>query len=183
MYNRRLIDYLPPYLKNYQELKAITDDAEQPEIESLWVSLESTMNDQFIPYATENGVSRWESILGITPKETMTLDERKFTIITRLNEELPFTQRRLEDFLKGVCGEGGYVYEAHNEDYIINIKLALANENNYQDVVNYLSKVIPANMIANVIIMYNSHEQFSAYTHSQLGAYTHDRLRKEVFNQ
>lgn len=180
MYDRNLIDYLPMFLQDVRELKAIMNNAEQPEMLIDWTALENALDDQFINDSTEYGVSRWEQILGITPKATLTLDERKFAILTRINESLPFTETTLNDFLITLCGKDGYKCEIHSNDYTIVIKLALGNKNNFQDVVRYLDKIKPANMITTVSLLYNTHEVLSGFTHAQLAAYTHKQLWDEV---
>ena len=179
--DRKLINYLPPFMQVYREMATIME-TEQTEVDRLWLEAENALADQFILEATENGVKRWESMLGISPKDTDTLDERKFRILTKLNQELPFTLRKLEQALTNLCGAGNYSVEITAEEYHIEVKLALTNENNYQEVVDILKKMVPANMTQYVQIMYNAHNVIARFTHGQLTAYTHDQLRNEVFS-
>ena len=92
---RKIIDYLPPYLTVYKEIKAIME-AEQPEFEIVWPQAENVLNDQFVSDSSTIGIERMEKILGIIPKKTDTLDERKFRILVKLNEQLPYTLPVLE---------------------------------------------------------------------------------------
>lgn len=179
--NRKLIDYLPPFVQEYKEI-AILMNAEQYEVDRLWTEADDAFADQFIMDATEYGVSRRESMLGISPKGTDTLDERKFRILTKLNQELPYTLRKLEQALVNLCGEDGYSIELKAAEYHIEVKLAISNAKNYTEVENILKKMIPANMMSIVSIKYNSHTVLSQFTHAQLSAYTHEQLRTEVFN-
>ena len=126
---RKLIEYLPKYVQDYAEIKAIMG-AEQTSIEGAWTDAENVMNDQFIQDATENGVKRWESILNIIPKGNYTLDERKFTILARLNEQLPYTEESLRNILTSLCGPDGYTLKISTDTYELTVKLAIANENN-----------------------------------------------------
>ena len=178
--DRKLIHYLPPFMQEYTELQEVMK-AEQPEIDLLWIATKEMFADQFIQDATENGVSRWESMIGISPKGTDTLDERKFRILSKLNQELPYTLRKLEQVLTTLCGEDGYSVELNASEYHIKVKLALGNENNYSEVENVLKKMIPANMTQAIQIMFNSNVVLSQLTHVQLSQYTHEQLRKEVF--
>ena len=97
--------YLPEVLKNVRELDAIMD-AENPEIEDLWQACEDCMNDQFISEATENGIERREKMLGITPFATDTLDDRRFRLLSRYMEDIPYTRKSLINMLTSLCGEG-----------------------------------------------------------------------------
>ena len=163
-----------------REIKQITQ-GEQPEVDGLWVACQNTLDDQFVLYATENGVKRWEKVMGIIPKETDTLDERKFRIISKMNQELPYTIAKLKESLTTLCGEGNFYIDLQAANYHIEVKLALSNKNNYDDVVDLLSKVVPANLTQWVQIMYNDHEIIGQFTHTELTSYTHERLRNEVF--
>ena len=177
---RKLIDYLPKFMQDYREIHTIME-AEQPEFDSAWVQGENALADQFIMDATEYGVMRWESMLKITPKDTDSLDERKFRILTKLNQELPYTLTKLKEALTTLCGADGFSINVQSAEYHIEVKLALENQNNYQEVVNLLTKMIPANMTQTVQVLYNPHAVFTLMKHTQLASYTHDQLRKEVF--
>ena len=177
--DRKLIDYLPQFMQEYRELQQIMN-AEQPDFDDLWAEYENIFADQFIMDATENGVKRWETMLGITPKDTNSLDERKFRILTKLNQELPYTLIRLKEALTTLCGADGFAIDLQPAIYHIEVKLALSNQNNYQAVVDLLTKMIPANLTQRVKIMYVSHEIISQCAHQDLSAYTHEQLR-EVF--
>lgn len=179
--DRKLIDYLPPFVQEYKEIATIMG-VEQFEIDQLWAESDNAFADQFIMDATENGVSRRESILDISPKGTDTLDERKFRILTKLNQELPYTMRKLEQALTNLCGEDGYSIVMNPAEYYIEVKLGISNASNYSEVENILKKMIPANMMSTVSIKYNSNSILTQFTHAQLSAYTHERLRNEVFN-
>ncbi len=178
--DRKLIDYLPPFMQVYREMATVME-AEQPEFDLLWSSSENALADQYIYDATENSVARWESMLGISPKGTDTLDERKFRILTRLNQELPYTVRKLMQVLTNLCGADGYSVEVNAAEYHVEVKLAMSNESNYSEVESILKKMLPANLTQHIQIMYNSHNTLKRFTHAQLSAYTHDQLRKEVF--
>lgn len=178
--NRKLIDYLPPYMQEYLEMQKIME-AQQSKVDLLWVAAENALADQFILDATAYGVTRWESMLNISPKDTDTLDERKFRILTRLNQELPYTLRKLERTLTSLCGADGYSIWLIPNEYYIEVRLALENENKYLEVEKVMRKMIPANMTQYVQIMYNTHRMLSVFTHEYLSAYTHDQLRKEEF--
>ena len=182
MYNRNLIDYLPKFLRDIREYKAILTDAVQPEVVELFNAVESAMNDQFIMDATENGVSRWEKMLKIVPKANPTLDDRKFTILTKMSERLPYTMAALEKRLEALCGENGYSVELDSNNFILTVRIALSVQNSFKDVCDMLEKVVPANVLIDASLLYRKNQALSEYTHGQLSAYTHEQLRNEVVN-
>lgn len=178
MMERKLIDYLPQCVQDFQEVKAIMD-AEQTYVEKVWNDSQDVMNDQFIVDSTENGVKRMESILSITPKPASTLDERKFNIQTRLNEQLPYTMKSLENMMISLCGENGYKLKVDPGNYELIVKLALFNANNIESISILLDKMIPANMVKHVSA-FNNHKLLKEFTHEQLAAYTHKGLVEEI---
>jgi hypothetical protein len=177
--DRNLIDYLPDVLKEVRELKLILQ-SEQVEVESLWDALEKALNDQFVLDSTENGVLRWEKILKITPKATDSLDARKFRILTRLNEQLPYTMAILKQQLNALCGSDGYSIKLYNDTYTLEVKVNLTAKSNFEDVSALLHRTVPANIVIDLKLLCNQHLTLAQFTHEQLHAYTHNQLRNEV---
>ncbi|MDF2989444.1 MAG: hypothetical protein K0R50_4954, partial [Eubacterium sp.] len=108
-----ILNYLPEFLTEFREFRELAA-AENPELLSIWGILEDVLKDQFVADSTENGIKRWETILKIFPKGSDTLDIRKFRILARLNEKLPYTKRTLERQLTVLCGEDGYSVNLKN---------------------------------------------------------------------
>jgi hypothetical protein len=175
--SRPLINYVPDVLKDVLEYQALMF-ALQLEISNLFRGIENALDDQFVVSATEYGVKRWEKILKISPKATFTLDERKFTILGRLSEQLPFTYRMLVKMLTQLCGENAF--EALIVGYDLSVKLELKVKNNFEDVEKLLARVVPANMVITVTIRYNQQDVLGQKTHRQLHEFTHYQLRNEV---
>lgn len=178
--DRKLLEYLPPFMQEYTELYFLTN-AEQPEFDGLWTAFSDALNDLFVQTATEKGIARWESIYGITPKDTDTLEERKFRLLTKINQGLPYTTTKLNEALTVICGAGNFLIDLQPANYHIEIRLALTNINNYQEVVELLAKMLPANLTQWVQIMYNNNEVIGQFTHRELAAYTHKQLKERVF--
>lgn len=178
---RKLIDYLPYIVRDYAEFQGITG-AEQPEFENAWAAVDDLLNNQFITTAGNLGLSRWEKILGITPKGTDTLDDRRFRVLTRLNEELPYTLPQLRLILETLCGAGNYSAIVEKGTYILVVKIGLAAKKNFSDVEALLQRVVPANMVVDLSQLYNTHAELGRFTHAQLAAFTHDHLRNGVMN-
>ena len=176
--DRNLIDYLPQVLKEVRELKLLLQ-SEQVEIANLWGLIDNVLNDQFVVDSTENGVGRWEKILGIIPKATESLDARKFRILSRLTEPVPPTMRTLKQQLEALCGKDGYSIELYNDSYTLKIRIALIAKSNFDDVGSLLQRVVPANMVID-LSFHNQHLTLNQFTHAYLQTYTHNQLRNEV---
>lgn len=181
MYDRKLIDYIPHIIRDVREYKAILNDGEDTEIESLWGSLEDALNDQFIMDSTEYGVSRWERLLKITPKATATLEERKFTILTKINEQIPFTMTTLKEQLISLCGGAENVQVTLDANaYHLKVLIAVAAKSMYDDIGLFLRRIVPANLTIEMGYLYNRHMDFRPFAHGEMGAYTHEQLRNDT---
>lgn len=121
-------------------------------------------------------------MLGIQPFTDDTLETRRFRILTRWNEKLPYTYRVLIERLNSLCGVDGYELELQPNLYSISIKLELTQKRMFNDVQDLTRRMIPANMVLVVTLRYNQHFTLSRYTHGQLSAYKHEQLRNEVLN-
>lgn len=176
-----LRDYLPDTLKDVLEFQIIMDSG-QSAADRFSEALEDLLNDQFVDTATETGVARYESIFNIIPKDTYTLDERKFTIKVKMNEQLPFTIKMLKRQLAMLCGDKGYSIELDSNKYFILIKVELIAKNSFNDVAEMIKRVVPANMLTEVRIIYNQHKTLGKFTHRYLSGHTHNEIRNEVLN-
>lgn len=175
-----ILNYLPDFIKEFREFKMLAE-AENPELLTIWETFDNVLHDQFVKDSTENGVKSWEKILKISPKGADTLEDRKFSILTRLNEKLPYTYTRLEQQLASLCGETGYSLKLLNNEYTLFVRVALVAKSNFEEIRKLLQRTVPANMIIDLSLLYNQHLLLKDYTNVSLSNYTHEQLRSEVF--
>lgn len=177
--DRNMIDYYPRVLQLVQEVIGMSD-GQQEGFDQLWDNLGTAMGDQFLSTATEYGIARWEGILGISPRGGDTLEDRRFRVKARVNEQLPYTMRVLEQKLVTLCGEDGYSITLNHGAYTLTVKVALSAKSNFDDVDDLVRRIAPANLVIIVELKYNQYETLSKFTHRQLANYAHDQLRNEV---
>jgi len=176
-----ILEYLPDFLKEVKEI-VIHAQAQEPELASLWNANDNAYNDQFLYLMTENGIKRWEKMLKIVPMGTDTLEDRRFRIINRINSQLPYTYRMLESHLTQMCGSDGYTMSYDKEKWLLTIKIALTSKKQYAEILDMVTQMIPANIILDYDLLYNTHEILGRLTHEQLAQYTHGQLRNEVIS-
>lgn len=174
--DRKLLDYLPPVLREVMEFQAI-NEANEPEISLAWDALSLVMANQFLDTADSTGLSVWERELKIYPKDTDTLETRRARIKAMWNLELPYTLPWLKNWLTSICGPTGH--EEIVADYTINIQLdynALPDADSLaQEILNMLLAVRPENI----------HILMTALLQStggvRLGAYTERSLHMDLW--
>lgn len=179
---RPLCKYLPPALQSIDELEAITENGEQPEIDMLRNAIASAQKNLFLQSAEEHGIARWEKMLGIHPHSTDTLEERRFSILAQLRDQRPTTFIFLKRQLSALCGEDGFTLKISTEEYMLTVRLALTAKSNVQAVRRLIEAIKPANIAVDLDLLYNRNSKFDHMTHAQLTAYTHETLRSEVIN-
>lgn len=180
--DRKLIDYLPDIVKELSEFKQVMQ-TEQTQTEILWTAIDDLLKEAFVQEESKTGISKWESILYITPKDTDSLPIRRFRITGRLNEDLPFTYRTLERQLTALCGENGYSITLNNDEYTLLIRVALTSKKLKEEVGTLAERIVPLNLLLDVDLMYNTHRMLKPYTHQHLSQYTHSSLREDPFEE
>ena len=178
-----MIDYLPEVMKSFAEFVEIAE-AEQKSKEQLWEDVDKTFSEGFVSTATDIGLKRWEKTLDIVPKDTDSIEVRRFRIRGRLLRDLPYTYRTFKKMLEGICGEDGYSINMDVDACSIEIKVALKRKEFLAEVDQLADDVIPAHILLNVMLMYNTHRMVSEFgwTNAQLKQLTHAEILVHAFN-
>lgn len=178
---KQIQEYWPSVLQEIEEFKELAN-AENIEINGLKESITNLIDDQFIETATERGIARRERIFKITPYADDSLETRRFRVLARENDKLPYTYRVLENKLNQLCGENGYVMTLNAGEYTLNIKIELVVKRMFDEVDKLARKMAPANLVITVELRFNQHLTLSKFIHAQLSQYTHKQLREEVIS-
>ena len=180
--NLRTIDlkeYLPGVLKDVAEIRAVMD-TETPEIQALWNAAEACMNDQFIQTATEDGIARRESMLGISPYASDTLADRRFRLQSLYTENVPYTRRSLKNWLETLCGKDGYVLTITTSNFNVDVKVALGVKKQENVIRETLERMLPYNMTFSVSLLYNIWGSAKTKTWGSVKTKTWQNLKEEV---
>lgn len=173
------LSYLPQIFKQVEEIQAIAH-VETPILERLWQAIEDILNDQFIVTATDSGLSRLEKILKLNVPATDTIETRRFRLLSRYQEQAPYTNKVLKQLLDSLLGEGKYYYERNVAEKWLTVKLELTVKGQFAAVELMLERITPQNLILTVELRYNQHSNLARFTHAQLAAYRHQQLREDV---
>ncbi|MBO5030734.1 MAG: DUF2313 domain-containing protein [Lachnospiraceae bacterium] len=182
--DRQLIDYLPEILKQYAEFKEIAK-VEQPQVEKLWENIDRLLLEAFVQDESEIGASKWESIMGIEPLDTDTLELRNFRIHGRMLEDVPYTYGVLCSQLDTLCGKDGYTIELNKEDFVLRIRVALKRKHMKNEVGKMAERITPLNLIIDVELLYNTHRiiRNTGLTNAQLKSLTNAEILTYAFEE
>lgn len=181
--DRKLISYLPPYLREYREIIVLMQ-LEQIIAEKVWDDLDRIWKNQYLETLDDYGCTRWEKILRYKPKDSYTLEERRNLIHTKMLKK----KLDLETVLDSLCGKrvGDDNWDENLSGYSVSVKgnhmnvnIAIGNQNILKAVKDMLEKIKPAGMVMEVTVMYNTYDMLAGNTHNELKQYTYQQLRED----
>ena len=107
-------------------------------------------------------------MLKIQALDDDTLENRRFRIMSRWNNKIPYTVQILRNKLETLCGKDGYSLKVIHGEYRVVVRVNLINKKNFSMVKEMLEEVIPANMEIDLSLLYNQHETLAKFTHKEL---------------
>lgn len=173
-----LKELLPLYLQEYSELAEIMN-TETLEFRLLESRHNRMIDNRYIISCDEEGISRFEKILSVTPKSNDTLEDRIFRCLTKWNVCLPYNYAFLERKLRELCGTE-YTIDFDVPGQTMIVKIGIAQKNQYDSVVDILEEIVPCQIVLDISLLYNQHLTLAKFTHAQLAKFTHTQLRNEV---
>ena len=144
----KIFDYWIPKIQDIDEFQKLAD-AEQPEIDLFSQKVKQFPKEIIVNSATNVGLSRYESMLGLHRLET--IDLRKSNILANLNNSLPFTFQYLKNLLNSVIGKGDYWLIV--QGYHLELGVIATKEELLEMLRAELKKKIPANIGASVKVL------------------------------
>lgn len=173
-----IIEY-PAHVWNMEEIKALSAVIDK------WITadcneLDSMDNNLFVLTSDLAGVKRRENILGISPLDSDTLEERRYKVLLKWYDTYPYTEADLNNRLTRLCTDGNYSLTIDSTAMTLEVKLGLSNKKNFTAMLELLEELVPLHIATTVSLLYNRNSTLSQFTHAQLAAYTHTQLREDV---
>lgn len=141
--------YWMPILRDIKEFKEIAN-TEDIELSLLYAELERVLNNMYIETSDEYGVKRLEKLLKINSSEGDTLDQRRFMILSRWNDKVPYTDRELYNRLLSLCGKGKFKIIENYREYYLNVITKVGVIGSFDEVCRILKLMIPCNLVLEV---------------------------------
>ncbi|WP_314396400.1 putative phage tail protein [Leptotrichia shahii] len=146
MKNVDLLKYLPFFMQEYKEIQKIME-SEEPEFKIMWDRIKKVFNNEFIEFCNDEGIKKFENMLGIFPESTDSLELRIFRVLTYWNSKIPFTWKVLINKMNQLCGNPSeYGLTLDNNNYMLNIITKFDSEKKYDELNRMLKSIIPANL-------------------------------------
>lgn len=172
--------YLPPLYNDVVEMNALLS-AEGVVFGNADAEAQNALKDQFIQTATNYGISLFEDVLGIVPNpSTESWEYRRLRLLSRMSANPPFTEEFLIEHLTNVIGTGNFTVAVHHATYTVEARILIPAKTFFTEAQLFLLEVVPANMLIDLSIKYNSHHMLSFFTHEALAIRTYYELREEL---
>ncbi|MDL2301121.1 YmfQ family protein [Lachnospiraceae bacterium OttesenSCG-928-D06] len=145
-----LLSYWMPLLRQLKEFKEIAK-TEEPELRYILEAIDRTLNNMFIETADEIGIKRFEEMIGIYPEAGDSLDTRRFNILIKWNDKVPYTEKTLYNRLVSITGsEDSFSITKRYDEYTIDIVTKLGVAGAFDAVTALLGDMLPANLVLNL---------------------------------
>lgn len=169
----------PEVILKIDEIKALYD-LEEVTGKKLNDDIDNLDRDIIISTATETGILRREEILGIKALDTDAVEDRRFRVATKWSDTYPYTLPNLRLRLNELVGAENYTLMMDYASMIMTCRLALERKEMYNAVVDLIEKIVPLNVILDISVLYNRHNELTGYTHQQLSNLTHKTIKEET---
>lgn len=173
-----LINYLPPFMQEYREIKEICT-SEEYEIKEFQNYKNKMQQELFLETATDYGIKRTEANLGITASDSESIEYRKF----RIKSILIGTHYSLAEALNSLIPNGEYTLNFYINTLTLTLRIPLSNKMYLNSVSKMLDKTVPLNIAVSCGILYTSHNNAGKYTHSELNSFTHKFIKEDLHEQ
>ena len=121
--------------------------AEEPEFQELVKQYDDVLKDNFIVTATERGIARFESTLGIRPDASASLETRRSAVLTKWWDVTPYTLRTLKNRIAMIQGNSNIQISFDKRNpYCIQIVTRLETAGQVDDLAYIIQTMLPANL-------------------------------------
>lgn len=142
-----LLSYWMPLIRKIKEFKEIAK-TEEPELRYILEAIDRTLANMFIETADEYGVKRFENMMGLYPEEGDSLETRRFNVLIKWNDKVPYTEKELYNRLLSLCGSADkFTIEEHYKEYLLKVATHLGIEGAFDAVAKLLDDMLPCNLV------------------------------------
>lgn len=147
-----LVSYLPPFVAEYKETNE-TLTAENPEFTLVWEAADRALHNMFIATADEYGLSRFEKILRLYPKDTDSIEIRRMRVQNRWFNSLPYTIRILiAKLTECLGGEHNFSVEMDFcNAYWLTVIVYSSDDSQAEEIRYLLAVMVPVNIVTEII--------------------------------
>jgi len=140
-------NYLTDYYTGIREMNVLVG-VENKIFDRLKDDMLNALGDQFIKTCSVKVLAAWEKLFDIVHDASFETEEfRRERLINRLSNRKPFTLRFLIERLESILGAGTFEVTVDHNNYTLYIESAVDNRMHYNEVIQTVHRIKPANMV------------------------------------
>ncbi|MBQ2880021.1 MAG: DUF2313 domain-containing protein [Anaerotignum sp.] len=170
MTENRYLYYLPNTVKELQEFQKLAE-IEGGILKEEAAAKEELIGNQWILTAERSGLLRLSGMMGLYGAEGMETEALRAEILSRWSSRSPYTLFHLRDWLDDCLGMNGYAIKVVQERYLLQVILGLHVKDRKGFLEKNLRKIIPANLLLEVKLNGNTHNNLKVMTHGKMKAF------------
>lgn len=147
--------YYPDVIAPAKEFKKLAA-AENPELKLAADGLWKWFSATFVYYADEDGIERWEDMLGIRAPADASIEARRLAILSRINNNTPYTERWIRTFYDMIYGPGAIAVTVTPADYALRISGESEISRSIPRAIREARMYAPANLTVRATITYRN---------------------------
>lgn len=113
---KTLLEYLPPFLREYYEFKQLCKSGDI-EVSSIDKAVDWNFDSAFISDCDETVLSKYEKFLGIVSSSSQSLETRKNKVLLQWNTIASMTLPQFVSKLQGYCGKDNIYVDTSREQF------------------------------------------------------------------
>ena len=145
----------PEVILNIKDIKASIDAGDKVG-DVLERALFELDNDICIRSSEESGIAHREKILGINPRDTDSIEDRRLEVLLRWYDSTLYTETVLRQKMDATLGENQYVLKIDLNTKTVFCLVELTRKRMQKSVIDMLDQMVPLDYLISVTLRYNT---------------------------
>ena len=145
----------PEVILNIKDIKASIDAGDKVG-DVLERALFELDNDICIRSSEESGIAQREKILGINPRDTDSIEDRRLEVLLRWYDSPLYTETVLRQKMDATLGENQYVLKIDLNTKTVFCLVELTRKRMQKSVIDMLDQMVPLDYLISVALRYNT---------------------------
>lgn len=145
----------PEVILNIKDVKAAIDAGDKVG-DILERALFELDNDICIRSSEESGIAHREKILGINPRDTDSIEDRRLEVLLRWYDSPLYTETVLRQKMDATLGENQYVLKIDLSTKTVFCLVELTRKRMQKSVIDMLDQMVPLDYLISVALRYNT---------------------------
>ena len=136
---------LPPYFQAVYEYQVLMD-IEGAELETAKRSLEQIKKNLYVQTCDDSTLREYEQLLGIVRERGAAMEYRRRMILSRMNQQLPYSLPKLKEILDAALGRQWYELEIRYGIYELELDVIDQSYQVLKNIQAMVEEIIPAHL-------------------------------------